>query len=138
MKLEDFKLYLDKMLDYKEESIKNLCNEIKGKIEALNDINIRELKVIEDILDSKSKSLNSCEISSLEGSEEKINDLEMVLKEIVEEFKRLEYLKILGKENTVIVGGNGSGKSSLVSFLKDSDSENIIVIPAQKIMFFRG
>ena len=138
MKLEDFKLYLDKMLDYKEESIKNLCNEIKGKIEALNDINIRELKVIEDILDSKSKSLNSCEISSLEGSEEKINDLEKVLKEIVEEFKRLEYLKILGKENTVIVGGNGSGKSSLVSFLKDSDSENIIVIPAQKIMFFRG
>ena len=73
MKLEDFKLYLDKMLDYKEESIKNLCNEIKGKIEALNDINIRELKVIEDILDSKSKSLNSCEISSLEGSEEKRN-----------------------------------------------------------------
>ena len=38
--------------------------------------------------------------------------------------------------NIVLIGGNGSGKSSLANSLKGNDRENICVIPAQKSLFF--
>ena len=38
--------------------------------------------------------------------------------------------------NIVLVGGNGSGKSSLANALKGDDTENICVIPAQKTLYF--
>ena len=38
--------------------------------------------------------------------------------------------------NIVLIGGNGSGKSSLVKTLKGNDRENISVIPAQKTLYF--
>ena len=40
------------------------------------------------------------------------------------------------KENIVLIGGNGSGKSSLAKTLKGNDRENISVIPAQKTLYF--
>ncbi|MCL9662189.1 AAA family ATPase [Paenibacillus hunanensis] len=47
----------------------------------------------------------------------------------------LEKLAIT-KNNIVIVGANGSGKSSLVSFLKASYISDMIVIPAQKVLIY--
>lgn len=47
----------------------------------------------------------------------------------------LEKLAIT-KNNIVIVGANGSGKSSLVSFLKASYISDMIVIPAQKVLVY--
>lgn len=38
--------------------------------------------------------------------------------------------------NIVLIGGNGSGKSSLANELKGNDTENICVIPAQKSLYF--
>lgn len=38
--------------------------------------------------------------------------------------------------NIVLIGGNGSGKSSLANALKGNDTENICVIPAQKTLYF--
>mgnify|MGYP004528294821 CR=1 FL=1 len=38
--------------------------------------------------------------------------------------------------NIVLIGGNGSGKSSLANALKGNDTENICVIPAQKNLYF--
>lgn len=38
--------------------------------------------------------------------------------------------------NIVLIGGNGSGKSSLANALKGNDTENICVIPAQKSLYF--
>ena len=38
--------------------------------------------------------------------------------------------------NIVLIGGNGSGKSSLAKTLKGNDRENISVIPAQKTLYF--
>lgn len=54
------------------------------------------------------------------------------------EFKRLELLSVIKDENknVVLLGANGSGKSSFANFLKQAKSENICVIPAQKILYF--
>lgn len=38
--------------------------------------------------------------------------------------------------NVVLIGGNGSGKSSLAKTLKGNDQEHISVIPAQKTLYF--
>lgn len=46
----------------------------------------------------------------------------------------IRYLCRIGNLNTVIVGKNGSGKSSFASFFKNSFSDNIVVIPAQKYL----
>lgn len=40
------------------------------------------------------------------------------------------------EENIVLIGGNGSGKSSLANQLKGDDTEAIAVIPAQKNLYF--
>lgn len=40
------------------------------------------------------------------------------------------------EENIVLIGGNGSGKSSLANQLKGDDTETIAVIPAQKNLYF--
>ena len=40
------------------------------------------------------------------------------------------------ERNIVLIGGNGSGKSSLTNALKGNDTENICVIPAQKSLYF--
>ena len=40
------------------------------------------------------------------------------------------------ERNIVLIGGNGSGKSSLTNALKVNDTENICVIPAQKSLYF--
>lgn len=49
---------------------------------------------------------------------------------------RLYYLTVIdGEKNAVIIGGNGSGKSSLVSFFKNTSSDVISVIPARKNLF---
>lgn len=77
---------------------------------------------------------------SLEYYKNSKDDLEYRLDYVFENLRneaiRINYLKILGKDNLVLIGPNGSGKSSLASFMKESFSENIIVIPAQKVLFY--
>ena len=50
----------------------------------------------------------------------------------------IRYLCRIGKQNTVIVGKNGSGKSSFASFFKNSFNNNIVVIPAQKYLVYKN
>lgn len=57
------------------------------------------------------------------------NNLESYLEKLIS----IRYLCRIGNQNTVIVGKNGSGKSSFASFIKNSFSDNIVVIPAQNI-----
>ncbi|OAB31582.1 hypothetical protein PMSD_18500 [Paenibacillus macquariensis subsp. defensor] len=54
------------------------------------------------------------------------------------EFNRIEILEKLAetKNNIVIIGANGAGKSSFVSSLQQSLISNMIVIPAQKSLFY--
>lgn len=72
---------------------------------------------------------------SLFTDEDKIK-FEEILENVSEEIERLKYLRIFNESNTIIVGANGSGKSALAAHFKKSDADGIIVIPAQKILFF--
>lgn len=74
-------------------------------------------------------------ISSIEFQEKIKNALSNYLSRIQSDIKRLEYLKIIQEKNVVIVGGNGVGKSSFASYLKDALTDNIIMIPAQKYLY---
>lgn len=59
-----------------------------------------------------------------------------VITSLETELNRIRYLSILGDKNIVLIGANGAGKSSFASYLKDSVSETIVVIPAQKFLFY--
>lgn len=61
------------------------------------------------------------------------DNLESYLKKLIS----IRYLCRVGNINTVIVGKNGSGKSSFASFFKNSFSDNIVVIPAQKYLVYK-
>jgi ABC-type cobalamin/Fe3+-siderophores transport system ATPase subunit len=63
-------------------------------------------------------------------------DLSNLINETMSELKRFQYLSIVEDKNVILVGGNGVGKSSFASFLKDSLSNNIVVIPAQKFLYY--
>ena len=56
------------------------------------------------------------------------------LESYFEKLISIRYLCRIGNQNTIIVGKNGSGKSSFASFIKNSFSDNIVVIPAQKYL----
>lgn len=59
------------------------------------------------------------------------------LESYLEKLISIRYLCRIGNLNTVIVGKNGSGKSSFASFFKNSFSDNIVVIPAQKYLVYK-
>lgn len=61
------------------------------------------------------------------------DNLESYLKKLIS----IRYLCRVGNINTVIVGKNGSGKSSFASFFKNSFNDNIVVIPAQKYLVYK-
>ncbi|PRY82929.1 DUF4435 domain-containing protein [Alkalibacterium olivapovliticus] len=67
---------------------------------------------------------------------EKYNSLIEVVQSLTNEIKRIDYLSLVGKNNVTLVGGNGVGKSSFASYMKESLSSNIVVIPAQKFLFY--
>lgn len=60
------------------------------------------------------------------------------LNNILLEFKRMKKMNVISNvENTVVlIGANGSGKSSFIDYLKQSQLDNLFVIPAQKYLFF--
>lgn len=58
------------------------------------------------------------------------------MQSLLNETKRIDYLSLIQEKNVRLVGGNGVGKSSFASYLKESMSINIVVIPAQKFLFY--
>lgn len=66
------------------------------------------------------------------------NEEEEILK-LLNKILNLKYIdrfsNIIDK-NITIIGGNGSGKSSFVSFLKSSYFDSMIIVPAQKLLIF--
>lgn len=59
-------------------------------------------------------------------------------RDFAEEYKSVFLLAEFAdiENNIILIGGNGSGKSSLANALKGNDTENICVIPAQKSLYF--
>ena len=63
------------------------------------------------------------------------NDIEF----LIGKFENIDYVNLFSNvknSNIVIIGGNGSGKSSFVSFLKKIYYENMVVMHAQKLLIF--
>lgn len=96
----------------------------------------REKNILEQFISNNYTNINNLYYKgSLFADEDKIK-FEEILENVSEEIERLKYLRIFNESNTIIVGANGSGKSALAAHFKKSDSDGIIVIPAQKILFF--
>lgn len=79
----------------------------------------------------------------------KMNDIEMIiknydhyqsnLKELNIKISNIHYLELFSdikEKNITIIGGNGSGKSSFVSLLKQIYGNSMVIIPAQKLLQF--
>ncbi|MEH7110645.1 AAA family ATPase, partial [Bacillus sp. JJ1764] len=60
------------------------------------------------------------------------------IKSFNSDFNRMDVLEKLAetKNNIVIIGANGAGKSSFVSSLQQSKISNMVIIPAQKSLFY--
>ena len=76
---------------------------------------------------------NNIEIRDYDDYYYQYKDLKYYLEKLIS----IRYLCRIGNLNTVIVGKNGSGKSSFASFFKNSFSDNIVVIPAQKYLVYK-
>lgn len=149
MKLEEFIEKVERINEYISDkkdlieniNFKNLNTKYNEVIESLTRINNektspREKNIVEQYIEKNSNKINSVYIKGPLIEEEDIKDLEEILGSLLDEIERLKYLRIFNESNTIIVGGNGSGKSSLASYFKESDADGIIVIPAQKILFY--
>lgn len=143
-----------------------LINSIKKVVEEFErrDINSQDIrglnKIFKDIINKIERLQNDLEkypneiISSLHSAlikyidyfnsfelkpnslMETLDFISTKLNELNSECKTLEYLSVIRDKNVVLVGANGSGKSSFASFLKKSSNDNITVIPAQKYLMF--
>lgn len=82
------------------------------------------LTIVKDVTMSSEQYIKSVE-----------SNINNYLTRLQSDIARLEYLKIIQDKNVVIVGGNGVGKSSFASYLKDALTANIIMIPAQKYLY---
>lgn len=149
MKLEDFIKKIEEIYKYISDkkdlieniNFKNFKTKYNEVIESLTRINnektsYREKNIVEQYIEKNSNKINSVYFKGPLIEEEDIKDLEEILGNLLDEIERLKYLRIFNESNTIIVGGNGSGKSSLASYFKESDADGIVVIPAQKILFY--
>lgn len=120
---------IDSIELFYREVINGLSNIIK------NEDAYREKNVLEQVIEKNINYINKLNSkNNFEDEDRKIYN--EILENFSEEINRLEYLRIFNETNTIVIGANGSGKSSLASYFKESDAEGIIVIPAQKILFF--
>ena len=107
-----------KTYEFKNSSI---LLEIKKKIE-------KEKELLESIT---SKDLDKS-ISAFAFLNQKENFYDPYFKNIKELLKFLT----IPQKSIILIGGNGSGKSSLADYLKDNILENIVIFPAYKNLFF--
>lgn len=71
----------------------------------------------------------------------RLQEIQKTAEQLVSELSRIPLLTrlvIYDEQSVVLVGSNGSGKSSLADYLKHSSSKNIIVIPAQKFLYTKN
>jgi ABC-type cobalamin/Fe3+-siderophores transport system ATPase subunit len=92
--------------------------------------------LIQNLIQNNYYRLENIKTNYYENSISKYMDLSNLINETMSELKRFQYLSIVEDKNVILVGGNGVGKSSFASFLKDSLSNNIVVIPAQKFLYY--
>lgn len=143
--INDQDLVLDdtKLLDVKENIKKEIPRLIIG-LDELSHLDLSHRKqlnsFITDIL--KKSKLNVDEQYNMEVSNvniyQKYLGLLATLGRLKNELKRANYLSVIADKNVVLIGGNGVGKSAFAAYLRDTQSEEIVVIPAQKLLLYDG
>lgn len=129
-------------IDILEKNVMTNLDELKTEI--TQDVNLEENKVLANMINDSIESLTSTANDLVQNfsfrvgyeKDNLIKEIEELFKNIEEEKDRIKYLKILGKKNLVLLGANGSGKSAFSAYMKNSLSDNIVVIPAQKILYY--
>lgn len=112
-----------------------ILKEVKGilniKLGELDKYNQHLLKYVYAITlpEQYSKDYN---ITSLENKSSYIKNSINKLKENLDKIK---YLKLLNEDINILVGANGSGKSSFASYFATNVKDNVVVISAQKSLF---
>lgn len=112
--------------------------------ETIQNDKLEENKVLVNMINDSIESLTSTANDLVQNfsfrisyqKDNLIKEIEKLFKNIEEEKDRIKYLKILGKKNLVLLGANGSGKSAFSAYMKNSLSDNIVVIPAQKFLYY--
>lgn len=112
--------------------------------ETIQNGKLEENKVLVNMINDSIKSLTSTANDLVQNfsfrvgyeKDNLIKEIGELFKNIEEEKDRIKYLKILGKKNLVLLGANGSGKSAFSAYMKNSLSDNIVVIPAQKFLYY--
>lgn len=128
--------------DILENNVMSNLDELEREI--TQDGNLEENKVLANTINDSIESLTSTANDLVQNfsfrityqKDNLIKEVEELFKNIEEEKDRIRYLKILGKKNLVLLGANGSGKSAFSAYMKNSLSDNIVVIPAQKILYY--
>ncbi|SJZ68424.1 Protein of unknown function [Pilibacter termitis] len=121
--IDEFKKFKQELSEFEEELAKFINDRI---YEQSND---RLKKMIVKLFKTSSLNTSGRRIQRLRG---RISYLNPALSKIHRLFK------LNTKSNICLIGSNGSGKSSFAQYFKDSLEENIVAIPAQKLLFERA
>ena len=140
---EKNRLYFNfvQLADYEKESLATSYNTVDTYFLILIDLIKRELNDIflsEDVTE-KYKKLRDNWLESIYycfGSDNYY--YESQLPQIIENFKIIKLFSFISrvKSTTIIIGANGSGKSSLINELRKNNINEIFILPAQKLLYF--
>lgn len=138
--IQEFKdvLINDSKYNDRNASVIQLINEIDNYIDnsllSMSDITNHLIKYIDNIFKNIFIGLDNVNPYVYDDSWSIIPQLYDSLENFYKDIKKIDYLHSLKNRVSIFIGKNGSGKSSFVGHLSESFSDNLVVIPAQKIL----
>ena len=129
------------LADYEKEVYENQYQKVDNYFLILIDLINNELndEFLSDDVTEKYKKLRDNWLESIYycfGSDNYY--YESQLPQIIENFKIIKLFSFISrvKSTTIIIGANGSGKSSLINELRKNSIDEMYVLPAQKLLYF--
>ena len=129
------------LADYEKEAYENQYQQVDNDFLSLIDLINNELDdefLSGDVTEKYTKLRENWlrNIFSCYGSD--VYTYETNLPQILKDFKTIKLFSFISKvdSTTVIIGANGSGKSSLINELRKNSIDEMYVLPAQKLLYF--